>query len=188
MNKFVLSLVFVCITVAGVHAQKNKTPVVIPDLPTDSITGLYSYQKVNQVPGVSKDQLYMRAFSWANKFYKNPGDVIREKDPASGKLVIKARFRISNDAGKSGVETAAGDVMYTLTMNFKEERYKFEITKINWQQVSYYPVERWKDTSSPTFKPEYAHYLKQTDEFIKGVISDFEKQIGTEPVAKTSDW
>src|SRR5688572_24022036 len=188
MNKILTLSVLVLTLAANVNAQKSKAPLVVPQLPVDSVSGLYSYSKVNQQPGVSKDQMYRRAFSWANAFYKNPGDVIREKDPVTGKLVIKARFRISNEPDKKGVVTAAGDVMYTLTMNFKDGRYKYEITKINWQQLSYYPIERWNDTASPSFKQEFAYYLKQTDENIRSIISDFEKKIGLEPVVKTSDW
>jgi hypothetical protein len=188
MNRILISLITALIFISNVEAQKSKEPVVIPQLPVDSITGLYSYSKVNQEPGITKDQLYSRAFAWANSFYKNPADVIREKDPVSGKLLIKARFKISNEPDKKGVVTQAGDVMYTLTMNFKDGRYKYEITKINWQQVSYYPIEKWKDTASPSFKQEFAYYMKQTDENIKGIITDFEKKIGINSVVKTSEW
>src|SRR6187399_1301527 len=113
MYRILISLALVFALTSNVDAQKSKAPSAIPQLPTDSLTGLYSYSKVNQEQGVTKDQLYSRAFSWANSFYKNPGDVIREKDPATGKLVIKARFRISNEPDKKGTVTAAGDVMYT---------------------------------------------------------------------------
>ena len=188
MNKFRFILLLLLACVFSMQAQKAKEIPTIPELPVDSITGLYSYSKVIQVPGVTRDQLYTRAFSWANIYYKNPGDVIREKDPVTGKMVIKARFRISNEADKKGVITAAGDVMYTLTFNFKEGRYRYEITKINWQQVSYYPIERWKDTSSSAFLPSYAFYLKQTDENLKKLIADFEKKLGTDPVVNTNDW
>jgi len=188
MNRIFSVFVFLIAGIVSVNAQKNKAPISIPALPIDSITNLYCYTKVNNVDGVTKDQLYRRAFTWANTFYKNPGDVIREKDSQTGKLVIKARFRISNEPDKKGVVTAAGDVMYTLTLNFKDGRYKYEITKINWQQVSYYPIERWKDTAAVTFKPEFAYYLKQTDENVKSIIADFEKKIASDTIVKTSDW
>ena len=61
-------------------SQKNKnTPVTPPKLPMDANTGLYTYNGVIEVPGTAKDELYKRAFAWANTYYKNPGDVIREK-------------------------------------------------------------------------------------------------------------
>lgn len=169
-------------------AQKTKEPVSIPMLPVDSSTGLIAYSNVKIISGTSKAELYKRAYGWANTYYKNPADVIREKNAEEGKLVIKARFKISNEADKKGVVTQAGDVMYTLTLDFKEGKYKYELTKINWQQVSYYPAERWKDIASPTFKPAYAYYLKQTDENIKKIIGDFEKKFAEPAKVKSDDW
>ena len=186
-----LSLLLFCsfILSAPLMAQKGKGAMVAPpNLPVDAATGLYSYTSVIEVPGTSKDELYKRAFAWANTFYKNPTDVIREKNPEEGKLFIKARFRISNEPDKKGVVTQAGDVMYSLTLNFKEGKFRYEITKINWQHTSYYPIERWKDTASPSYKEAFVYYLKQTDETLNGVIKDFTRKI-TEPMKVSSgDW
>lgn len=190
MKKIVL--LFLCmLSLNFVNAQKDKdkdAPVAIPQLPIDPATGLYTYTEVIEIPGTSKDELYKRAFAWANVFYKNPTDVIREKNPQEGKILIKARFKISNEADKKGVVTAAGDVMYSLTLNFKDGKYKYEITKINWQQLSYYPIERWKDTSAGSYKPVYNHYLSQTDEILKAVIADFKIKIAEPPKVKSTDW
>ena len=89
------------------------------------------------------------------------------KNAEEGKLLIKARYKIYNEADKKGVITAAGDVMYSLTINIKDGKYRYEITKINWQQTSMFPIERWKDTASSSFNSAYPYYLKQTDEKIK---------------------
>ena len=59
-------------------------------------------------------------------------------------------------------------------------KYKYEISKINWQQTSVFPIERWKDTASPSFDPAYAYYLEQTDLKIKEVIAALEKHIRVE--------
>ncbi len=188
MKKFNLLLLCSFLYFLPLSAQKSKEPVVIPALPLDSITALYTYSNVVMVTGVAKAELFKRAVDWANTFYKNPGDVIREKNAEEGKLLIKARFKINNEADKKGVVTQAGDVMYSLTLNFKDGKYKYEITKINWQQVSYYPIERWNDTSSATFKPAFAYYLKQTDETIKKIFADFQKKIAEPAKVKTGDW
>jgi glutamine cyclotransferase len=188
MNRICLMLLCSFVLVNTAFAQKSKEAVVVPELPVDAATGLYTYGQVVEVPATSKDELYKRAFAWANGFYKNPGDVIREKNLEEGKILIKARFRISNEPDKKGVVTQAGDVMYSLTFNFKEGKYKYEITKINWQQTSYYPIERWKETSASSFNPAYLYYLKQTDEVIKSIISDFSKKIAEPAKVKSNDW
>ncbi|MBL0340256.1 MAG: DUF4468 domain-containing protein [Bacteroidetes bacterium] len=178
------SLIFV----SHLAAQKNKQPIVIPDLPIDTTTGLYSYTKVVEVAGKNKTELYNKAFAWANTYYKNPADVIREKNAEEGKLLIKARYKIYNEADKKGVITAAGDVMYSLTINIKDGKYRYEITKINWQQTSMFPIERWKDTASSSFNSAYPYYLKQTDEKIKEIIAALEKGMKAESKDKKDDW
>lgn len=188
MKKIKLLLLCSLLSFAPAFAQKNKEAFIIPNLPLDSATLLYTYTDVVELPGVLKDELYKRAFSWANIFYKNPTDVIREKNPDEGMLLIKARIRISNEPDKKGVITQAGDVMYTLTLNFKDGKYRYEVTKINWQQVSYYPIERWKDTTSSSFKPVYSYYLLETDKSINAVIADFRKKIAEPVKVKSSDW
>ena len=187
-NLFAILICFL-VFASPLTAQKSKQqPVVIPELPVDSTTGLYSYIKVVEVAGISKAELYTRAFAWANSYYKNPGDVVREKNPEEGKLLIKARFKIFNEADKKGVVTGAGDVMYTLSLGLKDGKYRYEITKINWQQTSAFPIERWKDTTSPSFSPSYPYYLKQTDEEIRKIIASLEKGMSVETKEKKEDW
>jgi len=190
MNKIILALLVSFISVSAVVGQKPKptTTTPAPELPVDAVTGLYSYSQVVNVEGTTKDELYKRALGWANGYYKNPGDVIREKSPEEGRVLIKARYKINNEPDKKGVVTQAGDVMYSLTFSFKDGKYKYEITKINWQNTSYYPIERWKDTTSAYYKQEFVYYLKQTDDTVKSIIEDFRKKIATPPIAKTGDW
>lgn len=188
MLKIIASIICAVVFTFPLSAQKSNQIVTIPDLPVDAATGLYSYSNVVDLPGKSKIELYNKALAWANTYYKNPVDVIREKDPEEGKLIIKARYKIVNEADKKGVATAAGDVMYTLTIGTKDNKYKYEITKINWQQKSAFPIERWKDTGSPSFVPTYAYYLEQTDLKIKEVISSLEKKMKEEAKAKKDDW
>jgi hypothetical protein len=172
------------------QAQKNKDQEKLPPpvLPMDKETGLISYTKVVEVQGVSKKELYNRALSWAKGFYKNPTDVIRERDTTEGKIICKARFKIYSEPDKKGFTADHGDVMYTLTMRFREGRYRYEITKVNWQQISYYAAERWQDVNSQTYDPVFAHYLRQTDEKLKEVVASLEKSIATAPKVKKDDW
>ncbi len=188
MKKIILGIILSSTFYNPIFAQKQKEPVVIPVLPVDSLTGLFTYTEVVPVNDIKKNDLFNRALTWANTYYKNPADVIREKDLNTGKIFIKARFRISNEPDKKGTVTQAGDVMYSLTFLFKDGRYKYEITKINWQQVSYYPAERWKDTTADSFNPVYLSYLKQSDETLKSIIADFKKKIAATPVTKSNDW
>jgi hypothetical protein len=79
-------------------------------------------------------------------------------------------------------------VMYTLTLQFKDGKYKYEITKFTWMQASAFPCERWKDTASSSYKQEYAHYLTQLDTKTSEVLLAIKKAMTTETEKKKDDW
>ena len=78
-------------------AQTNKSTV---KLPIDDNSKLISYNKVIDVTNQSKDSLFNRVLLWAKSYYKNPYDVIREQRIEEGKIICKARYKISNPPDK----------------------------------------------------------------------------------------
>ncbi len=184
MNKIFCFLFLIACLVT--NAQNKVTD---PKMPVDGKTKLISYTKVKEVTGVSKEDLYKRALSWASTYFKNPTDVIREQDIEQGKIVFKARFKIMNPPDKKGFSTEGGAVQYTLNLQFKEGRYKYDLTEFNWRQTSYYPVEKWMDVENASYKPEYTFYLQQIDDNAKEIIKDLDKAMKTNPVSdKKDDW
>jgi hypothetical protein len=190
MKRILVVILMLLTTTTSIHclAQKTKNAVLIPTLPIDSTTKLIAYTKVVEVNGVRKEELFHRALLWANSYYKNPADVIREKDSINGKILCKARFKIYNEADKKGIVTDAGDVMYNLTIQVKENRYRYELTKFNWQQISAFPAERWLNTKSEAFIPAYAFYLTELDEKAKEVISSLQDKMKAVNQIKKDDW
>lgn len=184
--KPILLMALVLFCTSAVSQNKENTPA--PVLPMSKETGLIAWEGVTDITGTTKDELYNRAIAWAQKYYKNPNDVLREKDPAAGKIVIKARFKIYNPADKKGLTTDAGDVMYTLTLQFKDGKYKYELTKFTWMQASAFPCERWNDTSSPSYKKEYPHYLTQLDAKATEILLALKKVMTASPEGKKDDW
>lgn len=182
-KKYFLPLIFVLIS-WNVNAQGNSDK-----MPVNAETKLVSYSKVIPVDSVDKNELYYRALTWASTYYNNPTDVIREKEASVGRIVCKHRFKITNPPNKDGFEKDAGLVAYTLTIQVKEGRYKYDLTEINWKQVSYYPIERWMDIKAAGYEKEYEYYLKLTDENVKKIITDLEKAmtVSTKKVKK-DDW
>ena len=183
MNKIVCLLILLTATFS--KAQN----ITAPKLPVDDKTKLFSYNKVKEATNVSKDELYKRALAWANSYYKNPTDVIRENNREEGKIVCKARYKIMNPPDKKGFSTDGGVVMYALNLQFKEGRYKYDLTEINLKQQSYYPIEKWMDTKSASYKPEFDFYLKQVDDMSKEIINSLDKAMKANPVTdKKDDW
>ncbi len=183
MNKIICLLFLFTVIVA--KAQNTAAP----KMPVDEKTKLISYNKVVELSDVSSDDLYKRALNWANTYYKNPRDVIRENNRVDSKIVCKARFKVMNPPDKKGFSTEGGVVQYTLNLQFKDGRYKYDLTEVNWKQQSYYPIEKWMDTGNAYYKPEFAFYLKQVDDTAKEIISSLDKAVKTKPVPdKKDDW
>ncbi|MBL7924935.1 MAG: DUF4468 domain-containing protein [Bacteroidia bacterium] len=167
-------------------------PVILPaqdaSLPRDAKSGLISYSAVKEVAGTNSAALYQRAIGWASAFYKNPADVIRERDSSGGKIVCKARFKIANPADKKGLVTDAGNVMYTLSIQFKDGRYRYEMTAFNWKQPSYFACEKWMDKTSASYLPVYESYLQQTTAEAIRVLNSLEKALSTAAAENKDDW
>ncbi len=159
-----------------------------PALPIDEETKLIAYTKVVEIAGVSKADLYSRALAWANKYYKNPAEVIREKDAAAGKMVCKARFKLMGEPDKKGFQSDDGNVQYTLTIEAKEGKYRYKLSEINHKQQSYFAAERWMDTKNQYYTKEWDFYLKETDEAAKGIVANLEKDMQQTPKVKKDDW
>ncbi len=105
-------------------AAPTKAPV-LPDgtvLPFDEATHLITYQGVVEVPGATKDQLYTRAYEWMAKTYRSANAVIQMQDKESGRLVGRGSTRATVRGYDAGV------VRHTLTLYFKDGRYKYVLT------------------------------------------------------------
>ena len=155
-------------------AQTNKSTV---KLPIDDNTKLISYNKVIDVTNQSKDSLFNRVLLWAKSYYKNPYDVIREQRIEEGKIICKARYKISNPPDKKGFASDAGLVQYTLKFICTDQKISLQITDINWKQTSYYACEKWMDTSNQYYKTEFEYYLQQVDANTKEIIKNISKEI-----------
>lgn len=159
-----------------------------PKLPMDESTKLFSYTGVVEVAAMKKLELYNKALDWCNVYYKNPTDVIRERDSIEGNIVCKARFKISNPVNKNGVATDCGVIQYTLKLMFKDGKFKYDITEFNWKQASYFPAEKWTDKTNAYYKPEYDFYLQQLNDKAREISKDLEKSMKAVASDKKNDW
>jgi hypothetical protein len=188
MKKLMLLFVLVAAQVS-LFAQ---TTAPVPQLPTDAETKLITYTEVVNTPGLTKAELYKRANAWFKKYYKNPADVIKENDSANTKIAGIHRYKLTKDVktGKKdeSVKNDAGMASYSISIMCKDGKYKYEITKINWKQQSYYPIEKWYDKKSPSYDPMYDSFLAQTDAFMKSLVEDLKKGMAESGVKPAKDW
>ena len=179
--------VSVLLSLSTAFAQKKAEPIVeAPEFTIDEKTSKVVYKGVQEQKG-SAGSLYDKAFTWASGYYKNPTRVIRIKDKANGKLTAKARFYIFYTDRKTGAKTRTHTIEYDLTLQFKEGRYRYEITNLIYKATSYQGVEQWIEDNKKKYSYRTASHLKQIDAQLSQVINDFKTAIGkAAPV--TEDW
>ncbi len=177
-KKLVLSICLYTLSLVS-HAQQT--------LPIDAETKQALIKEVVDVPGTKQAELYKRTMVWITKFYPNPTGVIQTKDSVSGEIVGKAQFKISSK-DKKGVESFDGVVAYTITLNFKDGKFKYEISRIHWKQTSYYDVSKWMDTKDQYYKEAYQGYIQQTNAYFDNLKTELKKAVKSPPAAKKKDW
>jgi len=181
-------ILFLLLHLSGIAAAQQKQPFDPSRIPVEVSTKLFTYLEVIQVPGMTAKEMFARGLKWFNTYYKNPTDVIRETDSIRGTIKGKARFKIYNPADKDGLRVDAGNVEYTISLGCKDGKFRYTITEINWKQISYYPAEKWMDTTAQNYAPVYRYYLEETDSLILEIRKNLEAFMKTSPAEKKDDW
>lgn len=76
------------------------------------------------------NQLYVLTRSWFAEKFNSAQDVIQFDDKDEGKIIAKARFPYMSKALVYSNATK-GFISFTITVSFKDGRYKYEVTNFN---------------------------------------------------------
>jgi len=180
-----LNFIFALFITAAVSAQ-NGSEVNIRSFPIDDETELVTYTEVIQVPGISDDSLYNLAMKWIKDFYKMPSQVIRTQDKEAGRIEIYHGFYISRTEKNQTMK--AGMIHYYLTLQFKDGRFKYTITKVNLEGTTYFGIEKWINEEKYMEDENVPGYLTQIDEFMMTLIGSIESEIRPVAPKKEEDW
>lgn len=162
-------------------------PVEGHSFPIDSNTELISYAGVVDLPGKSKDDLYKAAEAWVKEFYSNPGSFWVSRDAEKGKIEGKYRFNLMKDVGGNRIRSNSL-IKYTLTLWFKDGKYRYRLSKINLKQTSYFPIERWLEEDQYS-QEATRDYLNQVDEYAKALVESLEEGMkSTKATYDEDDW
>ena len=134
------------------------------NVPVDEETGLIVYQQVVQQEG-TKTELFNRAGEWLHQFYANPVQVTKVRDAASGLIKGKHSYDLIQ-LDKNGNKIDAGTILYSFKIECKDDRYRWTGDELFLKRSSRFPLERWLDTSDPSYNPAWADYLQQFDNFV----------------------
>jgi hypothetical protein len=160
-------------------AQDNQIPV-------NEKTQLAEYTNVVSETGTSAE-LYERAITWISSYYKNPTNVVKTKEEGV-KITGKSRFKIKTK-DKKGNTISQSYVNYTFLIEIKDNKYRYVIDKINWQQPSYFDVSKWEKKDDPRYqKITYPSYVEQTVTFFNDFLDALEAGMATKKEEESSDW
>lgn len=175
--------VFMLLVFTGIVATAQEA------IPTNEETGKAEYKQANDVPGLTSDQLYDRGLAWVNKFYSSPVSVLQTQDKENGKIVGRARFRLSRVEKKGHVNPNAGIVSYQITLQFKDGKYRYVIDGIRWEKPSYYDVSEWSNPDQNNYNAEeYNSYIAQTIKYFDDLTANLEDYMKVGEVKKKDDW
>ena len=164
----------------SVTAQNNGVK-----LPVDPDTKLITYKEVVTSAG-TPEELYNRAIAWINKQYKNPADVTKVRDFASG--VIEILHRIDLEKTEKGTKVHAGFVDYSMKLEMKDGRYRYTINNFTLKTISRQPIEQWMDKNSASYTAVYEDYLKQVDDYTKKLIESLKQGMQPPAPKKADTW
>ena len=142
MRNFLL-LLFVT-SLFQLNAQEFETRTLVVEEGTNAGKGTFQYLKpmmVLEAEGTSKE-LYQKAINWVNETYKNPEEVIKGK--VEGDYLRLEGFT-SNLIRANVIGTMFYyDVRYTVKLDFKDGRFKYEISKMEqYFPASQYSASQW---------------------------------------------
>lgn len=156
-----------------------------PNVPIDPDSRMIMYREVIQEKG-DPGYLYNKAMEWFNYYYTNPTSVFNIQDKVNGKLAGTGRMNIyiTDD---NGTRLNAGLVVYTIRLEFKDNRYRYTLTDFNLKGASRFPLEKWLNKEDPAYNPLWNNYLFQVDTTMQRLSTTLIEKM--KPVEeKTDEW
>ena len=92
-----------------------------------------------------------------------------------GKWKVSHRFKVYNAPLKDGTKTDGGGISYTFTIECKDNKYRYTITKMNIKSISFQPLEKWLNKKDPYYTPQWDDYLAQVDKYMQDFIKSLKK-------------
>ncbi len=136
------------------QAQKKREII-----PRDSITNKYCYQAVSDSVSGTKAQLHERMAKWIKQNYNEQESKYTKLATDGDTYTIHDREALPGKARKF--------VEYNLTVDLKENRYRYKLTDLQYAAVGMYPLE---DKMATDKKSDF----EEMDVILRGVIASME--------------
>ena len=153
---------FICWGIFSLNAAAQESSL---HLPIDPDTKTITYQEVVHEEG-TREELFNRASTWLRIFYKNPMEVSRVRDLATG--VIRGQHRIKvYHTDKDSNKIYDDMVLYSFKIECRDGRYRYTVYDFLVKKLSKYPLENWLNKEDPLYSPYWDGYLRQIDTFVR---------------------
>lgn len=184
MKKFLIA----SIALLPVISFGQKTPPApMPDMPIDSITKLVSYSAVIAKPNTSQRELYFRADAWIKSYFKNPTGVIQSMDTTKWTIELKHGFD-THKTTETGATLIQATFKYSITLNFKEGKFRYTITNFSKKDVTQFPVEKMLDDNDP-HRDWNVEVLQQLDDHIMELLQSLKARMDLPATSvKKDEW
>jgi hypothetical protein len=177
MKNIWLPVLLLLITLS-LHAQ--------PPVPIEEGTGRVVYTEVVNVPGASQTEIFKRLEHWLSTYYKNPASIIQTKDAATGKLEGKHTLYVYNEV--NGKKNQFGQVKYTITVDVKEGKYRYQLHDIYFFKAPKLYVEAWLDPNAPNKDVQWG-YLQQVHDYMTDLVNQLKTTMAKPaPQSQGDDW
>jgi hypothetical protein len=155
-------------------------------LPIDSISKKIMYKAVVNEPG-TPIYLYDKAIEWFGYYYLSPVSVYTVQDKVNGKIEGQGRIKIYYQDEQAGMRRDAGQIVYQIKLELKENKYRFTLTDFNLKGTSRYPIEKLMNKTDPAYNINWDSYLYQVDTTMQRLISTLKEQMKPK-VIKKDEW
>lgn len=153
-----LTLLIALILPAAAILAQNKREII----PRDSITHKYCYQAVSDTLPFTKTELAVKLEKWIQQNY-NPQESQYVKLAVDGATyTMHDREALPGRARKS--------VEYNLTVDLKEQRYRYQLTDLEYIAVGKYPLE---DKLATDKRSDF----EEMDVILRGIIGSMESAL-----------
>ena len=154
-------------------------------LPT--VDGKVTYTEIIEVNDTSQNELNNNAKSWFAKTFKSSKDVIQMN--AESQLIGKGYYTIR--AGGTGLGGYEMEIWITITIQFKENRYRYMITdfigKTEGQYATELPIENWNNKwkNQKSRDKKNAKVYPEVNMGIQNIIESLKKEMNSK---LNNDW
>ena len=169
------------------------------ELPIDSITNKITYTNVVHTDStLLTEDLFTLARIWFAETFRTSRAVIQMEDKQSGVLIGKAEVPILYKS--LGVTHDLQNVLFTLSLYFKDGRYKYEVTDFIYQQQSPSPLIEFNDIPFEYIyfnkdlgvrkynKKTRLSFVSQLDTQIKLILNDLTSSMKKKNSPVNSEW